>query len=668
MSTATATFRSQRGPYYKIQIISDNITTDEDLTLAGQQPLMISFRAGEHKFPGFRSVECQITLLADKDMSYLYSNTPTGTRVEVKGSADGESNWYWVFFGYLEPFTYDQPYSLCNDEVVLTAIDAISILKFSPYEGAGLYKRQIARKFITDICDEAGIDQVDISPDSETLEETISTNAFLPNNFTDKTQFNKMQVISAICQMRGLTATPWGKRLYIIDTTNELSGSSWSTGKRYSINHTTHVVTANTVLISGGKTVSNADFNDNKVKMTIERPYGKIKYSLPNSGPGYIIPPLLEKGTPAGNSIMYVLTDSSGAKYVTSRRLLTGTGINWHAYSRTTGTELTESDFLNNWNLLNPDNNNDWVGAVPVEISYYRRDSEYTGITTRRCLWVHQRPCSEYFGTKTLFSIKDKYRGILLTGNFRVRMSAARGQVSRNGDNYFPPVLGNQEGAAGTMSFYFMNLICGSYYYTDYEGGISGLPSGQWLLGGYVPFKLGRPGSYGIKDILTTYEAMYAESGWSGWVDNVPAPSGGWPNEPWNLNYVVNASSTLSSDDFWIFDFSIENEGYDAKESDLEQDLNNGVYQGDVLDIQLPLHNIGYGKDNAIYPQGGFSGVAGKLGQRLATRYATQHKGFEMTLGADVEAWGPVTFNGARYTIDSMIWDLEAGKKTIYIN
>jgi hypothetical protein len=137
MSTATATFRSQRGPYYKIQIISDNITADEDLTLAGQQPLVISFRAGEHKFPGFRSVECQITLLADKDMSYLYSNTPTGTRVEVKGSADGESNWYWVFFGYLEPFTYDQPYSLCNDEIVLTAIDAISILKFSPYEGGG---------------------------------------------------------------------------------------------------------------------------------------------------------------------------------------------------------------------------------------------------------------------------------------------------------------------------------------------------------------------------------------------------------------------------------------------------------------------------------------------------------------------------------------------------
>ena len=117
-----------------------------------------------------------------------------------------------------------------------------------------------------------------------------------------------------------------------------------------------------------------------------------------------------------------------------------------------------------------------------------------------------------------------------------------------------------------------------------------------------------------------------------------------------------------------LFDFRIENEGYDAKESDLEQDLNNGVYQGDVLDIQLPLHNSGYGKDNAIYPQGGFSGVAGKLGQRLATRYATKHKGFEMTLGADVEAWGPVTFNGARYTIDSMIWDLEAGKKTIYIN
>ena len=667
MSTATAIFRSQSGQYYKVQFTSDNISAAEDLTLIGQRPLTISFRAGENKFPGFRSVECQITLLTNKDISYLYSDSATGTKVEVLESTDGETNWNCVFFGYLEPFTYDQPYSLCNDEVVLTAIDAISILKYAPYEGTGLYKTQIARKFITDICDEAGIDIIEISPDTEKLEAMISTNAFLPNNFTDETQCNKMQVISAICQMRGLTATPWGKKLFIIDTANELSGNTWQTGKRYTINHTTHAVSAATVIIPGGKTITANDFRDSKVKMTIERPYRRIKYTLPNSGAGYIIAPLLDKGTPVGSAIMYEATDGNGAKYATSRRLLTNTGFNWHAYDRVSGAELTEQDFLNNFNLLNPNGNNDWIGAVPIEISYYRRDSGYSGVTTRKCLWVHHGPCASYLGSKTLFTVKDEYRGILLNGNYRVRMSAARGGSSSIGDIFFPPLLSNQEGVEGTLMFYLMHLTCGQYYYAVYNDAPSGLPSGQWLQGGYVPFKLGHPGSYGSKDILTTYEAIYSSYGWSGWVDNVPSPLGGWPNEPWNLDYIVNASDSLASDNFWLFDFSIENEGEEASASDLEQDLNNGIYKGDVLDIQLPLHNSGFGKDNAVFPQGEH-GVAGKLGQRLATRYATKHKGFEMSVGADVKFQGPVTYNGSRYTIDSMIWDVESGKKTIYIN
>ena len=670
MSVASAIFRSQTGVYYKVQLTSDNITSDETLTLAGRNPVSISFRAGEHKFPGFRSVECQITLLADKDMSYLYSDIPTGTKVEILSSTNGSSGWITVFLGYLEPFTFDQPYTLCNDEVTLTAIDAISILKFSPYETSGGHCRQAAIKFITDICDEAGIDTIDISPDNELSGYQISTNAFLPNNFTDRGEVNKMQVLSYICQMRGLTATPWGKKLYIIDTTNELTGTSWTSGRRYTINHTTHNVTTSYISIGGSKTIQDSDFRAGKAKLSIERPYGRIRYSLPNSGTGYIIAPLLDKGTPVGSTIEYYMTDAAGAKYVTTRRLLTGTGIEWHAYNRQTGAELGESDFISNFGLLNPDSNNDWVGAIPIEITYFRRDSEYSGVTKRRCIWVHQRSWQGegYLGDRTLFQVKPEYRGILQTGSFKVNMSAARGQVNRTGDNFFPPVLGNSEGVAGPLGFYFLNLWCGQYYYTEASNPtINGLPTGQWLLGGHVPFILGRPDSHGIKDILTTFEAMYQGAGWSGWIDDVSSPAGGWPNDPWNFGYEVFINSTLTNEDSWIFDFSVENVGYDASESALQQDLNNGVYKGDTLDIQLPLRNSGYGRDNALFPQSE-SGVAGKLGARLAQRYITRHKGFEMTVGDDVQMWAPITYKGNRYTMDSMIWDLEAGTKTIYIN
>ena len=51
-----------------------------------------------------------------------------------------------------------------------------------------------------------------------------------------------------------------------------------------------------------------------------------------------------------------------------------------------------------NFGLLNPDSNNDWVGAIPIEITYFRRDSEYSGVTKRRCIWVHQRSCDVPLG------------------------------------------------------------------------------------------------------------------------------------------------------------------------------------------------------------------------------------------------------------------------------
>ena len=104
----------------------------DDLKFAGKLPVVIN-RNGDTRdiYNPIRSSSCDITVVSNKILSDLYTNDKKGINVKVEKvwNEEGTQN-TTLFEGYMTPNSYSQKLSPNLDNIDMTAIDPLAVLKY----------------------------------------------------------------------------------------------------------------------------------------------------------------------------------------------------------------------------------------------------------------------------------------------------------------------------------------------------------------------------------------------------------------------------------------------------------------------------------------------------------------------------------------------------------
>lgn len=103
----------------------------DDLRFAGKLPVVIN-RNGDTRdvYNPIRSSSCDITVVSNKILSDLYTNDKKGIKVKVEKYDDYIGETSVLFEGYMTPNSYSQKLSPNLDNIDMTAIDPLAVLKY----------------------------------------------------------------------------------------------------------------------------------------------------------------------------------------------------------------------------------------------------------------------------------------------------------------------------------------------------------------------------------------------------------------------------------------------------------------------------------------------------------------------------------------------------------
>lgn len=279
----TGQFKTIKNNLIEINIITNNSTADTtELIFSGDSPVVITQESPDGIFSPIKSRSCTITLVSKDEYYDMYSSTSKGTSVEViNKTMDNDC----LFFGYLTPCQYNQPYNYLN-EIELEAVDAVSVLKdfkFSYLNGSDaqlLLVKDIVKRLINNI---AAYDGNIYIPDERlkmnvernsgaTLYERISEEAFMG----DDDPLTCYEVLEEICNLHNLSLVPYGRNVYFLDYELIAKAGTTSTDalnnlKYYNINSNGYITISNTV-----RSLVKNDYAGEENNIEMDEVYNKI--------------------------------------------------------------------------------------------------------------------------------------------------------------------------------------------------------------------------------------------------------------------------------------------------------------------------------------------------------------------------------------------------------
>jgi len=110
-------------------IITNNDSSEEtELTFSDKSPVVIAQTSSDGLFTPIKSRSCTVTIVSNEPYFDMYSGSSHGTSLVVNNLSTGEC----VFFGYVTPCEYNQPYLYLN-QIEIEAVDALSTLQDFKY-------------------------------------------------------------------------------------------------------------------------------------------------------------------------------------------------------------------------------------------------------------------------------------------------------------------------------------------------------------------------------------------------------------------------------------------------------------------------------------------------------------------------------------------------------
>jgi len=646
MSSITKTFYSLAGTQYRLSISGSTVTGSESFDLSAD-PVRLSFAKGKHKFIPLRTWEMKIGVVTSADLSHLYSDTPISTTITLEQNVSG--TWKFVFYGFLEPLTYNQPFSGMLDNITLTAVDALTAYAYKYYATAGTgCQWKTGLNYLRAICSEIGVEEIIVAPcasGSTPFQQTYPESAFLTPELEQEATYP--DVVSAIVSQSAMTAMVYGKTLYCVGLSTAFNSNTYCA-----------FISVESGTVTPGKftlnqpdfTLNAATLRDADMQISIEQPYGTVTVKPKGAAKGYYVPPIFAKATAASTGTQITVDD--GARAVSYQRL-ENTGIDFYAYRTDYGMTYTEQDFKNGVILLN----DSWYGAVPIRYRWWNTGEDFNGVNTKDaiCVLLGHPSRTQGLGYR-LFQLKPSYQG---TGAVALKISCTVASRNRN-DYKYPPILGGDDsdpsmtGAElGPVTIPGLYIKIGTRYY--YLKNDTPFIDGQWAAIEYqAPMTFGISTDKGEKKIRPSKTGVYTYYE-TDWIANLP--SAGWNNP---IEVFMNTVSPNTGRGFWIFDFKIEYRTYTNFGSGNQSRTTTAQNAADELTADVWFDDQS-GSCRGNYP-------STTLLNALYNRYSVKHRAIEFT-GSVMKPFSTVidgTNGNTRVAIDSMDWDVRNDKCRVY--
>jgi len=221
----TGKFKNRNGETIQVNIITkNNISEVTELTFVDESPVIIAQNSPDGIFSPIKSRSCTITIVAKEPYLDMYSGQSHGTKVIVNNLTKGEC----LFFGYLTPCEYNQPYLYLN-EIELEAVDAVSTLqdfKYKYQNNNNSNRVSIASVVKYCLSNVAGYQGSIYVPWLGLRMRTAWNNNFYPMEieyiseetfFDNEEPLSCYEILEEICNFYNLSLVPYGEDVYFVD-------------------------------------------------------------------------------------------------------------------------------------------------------------------------------------------------------------------------------------------------------------------------------------------------------------------------------------------------------------------------------------------------------------------------------------------------------------------
>ena len=693
-------FVGRNDHHYKVEFLGDGVRSN-DMKLSS---VVISVEAGDRKFSGFKSTTCTVTILTDTPLVDLYASGVRDISATVTDVTDGEV----IFFGYVVPFAFEQPFTGCLDSVTINCVDAITATKDYPYlsvnDESNYGVDETAESIIGQAISASGLKKYPYeiichdnfgdgsAEDSVISAVKVAQAGFLQDGLT------ALDALNAVCLFFGYTAILRGYKLYLYDehclthaedayarnthvakfTTNESGKKVWS---RFKGDQYRKVTLDNTRLRNG-------------ISLSVERAYDGIQLKLSGSSTSVLLPDVcsadnIERNTDGrGTENVLKMGNIDGKEYWEYRMPVASKVMEMGLYDdKTKG--------LVDWDNPNQLEFGGWRnGAMMIVCQHFdigRLDGQYVG--GQKYEYVYPKGGGE----KVLLWLRayDSYRSAAEqtfkryshTGGWlelRYKFSV----VSDDVQHYTNPLDRTGEGTIRFISI----KVGDKYFWKDYDN--------------HNPFEFSDENKCFLKEVdgnsiptqsaaafhqdkilipvPSTESGKQVSIGLSWWSDSFDVINDGERTiSPENGIFIEQLELVGSGDDVWEGHWDMKHDFKVNPENILNVDVALSTRQSKQADN--PDKHLGYIGVNArpgvvvgsFFPFGGYCGLAqidamplcGIIIEQLKARYGEPHERFNVTTeGVDILPTDTIVFNGSDYTIEGYDIDLVDSTTTIIIN
>jgi hypothetical protein len=291
-------FKSLDCTLYSVSLITQpGYDSYEEIILAGDSPVVVSYTESDRLYEPLRTSTCTIKVVSSSYLMNLYTGKAQGTQVVVKNEDTGEIEWC----GFLQPNLYNQGFSAPVETIEFEASDCLNTLQYIDYSDVYSNGRFVVtfKEIIDDIMDRCKLINsyyVTQKMYSDTFQsKTMDFNNFYISEYNfyseEEEPWKLKEVLEEICKYMGYVCFQWGDSVYFMDydmyKEKKMNGARWDKSTRWN--------TKNVVLISEKANEIVADsYMGTGASMSLDDVFNSVKVNCNYYNVDDLIPDLFE--------------------------------------------------------------------------------------------------------------------------------------------------------------------------------------------------------------------------------------------------------------------------------------------------------------------------------------------------------------------------------------
>lgn len=291
-------FKSLDCTLYSVSLITQpGYDSYEEIILAGDSPVVVSYTESDRLYEPLRTSTCTIKVVSSSYLMNLYTGKAQGTQVVVKNEDTGEIEWC----GFLQPNLYNQGFSAPVETIEFEASDCLNTLQYIDYSDVYSNGRFVVafKEIIDDIMDRCKLINsyyVTQKMYSDTFQsKTMDFVNFYISEYNfyseEEEPWKLKEVLEEICKYMGYVCFQWGDSVYFMDydmyKEKKMNGARWDKSTRWN--------TKNAVLISEKANEIVADsYMGTGASMSLDDVFNSVKVNCNYYNVDDLIPDLFE--------------------------------------------------------------------------------------------------------------------------------------------------------------------------------------------------------------------------------------------------------------------------------------------------------------------------------------------------------------------------------------